>query len=464
VPGSVAVITLGCARNEVDSEELAGRLADQGWTLVEDPAQADAVLVNTCGFVDVAKKDSIDTLLASTDLKSAGGVQAVVAVGCLSERYGKSLAQELPEVDAVLGFDDYPAIAQRLDDVLAGRTLTPHVPKDRRTLLPISPVDRPSAQASSTGWRPPVLRRRLDGSPVAPVKLASGCDRRCSFCAIPSFRGSFVSRSPQDICDEITWLGSQDVREVVLVSENSTSYGKDFGDLRALESLLPQIDDLGVLTRLRVAYLQPAEIRPGIITGIIRTPVVANAFDISFQHASPTVLRRMRRFGGIADFLTLIEQIRSLDPQAGIRSNVIVGFPGETDDDLQILIDFLTQAELDAVGVFGYSDEEGTEAFTFEDKLPTDVINERVNRIQQLVDSLMVQRAEDRIGHFGEVLIEMHDDDEDLGPIAVGRAAHQNPDDAATMIADPDGILAVGSLVPVRFDSVRGFDLLATPR
>lgn len=464
MPGSVAVITLGCARNEVDSEELAGRLAEQGWTLVEDPAAADAVLVNTCGFVDVAKKDSIDTLLASTDLKSSDGVQAVVAVGCLSERYGESLAQELPEVDAVLGFDDYPAIAQRLDDVLAGRSITPHVPQDRRTLLPISPVDRPAAQESNIGWQPPVLRRRLDGSPVAPVKLASGCDRRCSFCAIPSFRGSFVSRPPQDICDEISWIATQGVREVVLVSENSTSYGKDFGDLRALESLLPQIDDLGVLTRLRVAYLQPAEIRPGILTGVIRTPVVANAFDISFQHASPTVLRRMRRFGGINDFLTLIEQIRTLDPQAGIRSNVIVGFPGETEEDFQILIDFLTQASLDAVGVFGYSDEEGTEAFTFEDKLAPEVVNERVNLIQQLVDSLMIQRAEDRIGHFGEVLIEMHDDDEDLGVIAVGRAAHQNPDDAATIISDPDKQLAIGSLVPVRFNAVRGFDLLATQR
>jgi tRNA A37 methylthiotransferase MiaB len=248
------------------------------------------------------------------------------------------------------------------------------------------------------------------------------------------------------------------------VSENSTSYGKDFGDLRALESLLPQIDDLGVLTRLRVAYLQPAEIRPGILTGVIRTPVVANAFDISFQHASPTVLRRMRRFGGINDFLTLIEQIRTLDPQAGIRSNVIVGFPGETEEDFQILIDFLTQASLDAVGVFGYSDEEGTEAFTFEDKLAPEVVNERVNLIQQLVDSLMIQRAEDRIGHFGEVLIEMHDDDEDLGVIAVGRAAHQNPDDAATIISDPDKQLAIGSLVPVRFNAVRGFDLLATQR
>ena len=281
--GKVAVVTLGCARNEVDSEEMAARLALGGWTLVDDPEDADAVLVNTCGFVDVAKKDSIDALLAVADLKDEGsGPKAVVAVGCLAERYGRDLAESLPEADAVLGFDDYPDIAETLRRIVGGEHHVAHAPTDRRHLLPITPVERPAATASvpghgashedapAHGWTPPVLRRRLDGSPVAPVKLASGCDRRCTFCAIPSFRGSFVSRPPLDVVAEISWLVEQGVREVVLVSENSTSYGKDLGDLRLLEALLPRIARDTAIQRVRVAYLQPAEVRPDLLTAIAR--------------------------------------------------------------------------------------------------------------------------------------------------------------------------------------------------
>ena len=283
-PDTVALVTLGCARNEVDSEELAGRLAAAGWTIVDDPAEASAVLVNTCGFVEVAKKDSIDAVLAAADLKgTAGGPQTVVAVGCLSERYGAELADSLPEADAVLGFDDYPDIAERLRSIVGGAVHVPHAPKDRRHLLPISPVDRDSSTASipghaqmpevTTAWAPPVLRRRLDGSPVAPVKLASGCDRRCSFCAIPSFRGSFVSRPPADVMAEIIWLAGEGVREVVLVSENSTSYGKDLGDIRLLETFLGEIGAVEGIDRIRVAYLQPAEVRPGLLAAIAKTHI-----------------------------------------------------------------------------------------------------------------------------------------------------------------------------------------------
>mgnify|MGYP001603098182 CR=1 FL=1 len=191
---SVSLVTLGCARNEVDSEELAGRLGAGGWQLVEDSDGADVVLVNTCGFIDSAKKDSIDTLLAAADSGSK-----VVAVGCLAERYGAELAKSLPEADAVLGFDSYADIAARLDDVAAGRAITPHTPRDRRALLPVTPVQRPAAAAEVAvpghAWLPTgAARKRLDDSPTAYLKLASGCDRRCSFCAIPSFRGSFVSR------------------------------------------------------------------------------------------------------------------------------------------------------------------------------------------------------------------------------------------------------------------------------
>src|SRR5690242_10365718 len=235
---TVALLTLGCARNDVDSEELAARLEAGGFRLVDDADDAETVVVNTCGFVEAAKKDSVDALLEASELKGSGPTKAVVAVGCMAERYGKELAESLPEADAVLGFDDYPDIADRLRGILAGEAHPAHTPQDRRLLLPISPVDRangqdalslpghaqsapdlPAGLAPASG--PRAVRRRLGSGPMAPLKLASGCDRRCSFCAIPSFRGSFVSRRPTEVIDEARWLAGQDVTEVFLVSENS---------------------------------------------------------------------------------------------------------------------------------------------------------------------------------------------------------------------------------------------------
>ena len=468
----VALVTLGCARNEVDSEELAARLEADGWEVVENAADADAVVVNTCGFVEAAKKDSIDTLLSAADLKGARGPRAVVAVGCLAERYGAELAQSLPEADAVLGFDDYPDVAARLRAIVAGATHEAHVPRDRRTLLPISPVDRDAttvtipghgtsdddslaAHAPASG--PRVLRRRLDNGPVAPLKLASGCDRRCAFCAIPRFRGSFVSRRPADVVAEAKWLAGKGVRELVLVSENSTSYGKDLGDLALLDTLLPELAAVDGVERVRLSYLQPAEMRPALVDVLTSTAGVAPYFDLSFQHASPSVLRRMRRFGGTEAFLELITAIRARSPEAGIRSNVIVGFPGETDADVAELEHFLTEARLDAVGVFGYSDEDGTEAETYDGKVEPTVIMDRVARLSELVEELTAQRAEDRMGERIRVLLESRDGDE-----GEGRAAHQAPEvDGSTRVCGLTPQHSVGVFVDAIVTGTEGVDLVA---
>ncbi|HEX7186885.1 MAG TPA: 30S ribosomal protein S12 methylthiotransferase RimO [Actinomycetes bacterium] len=464
----VALVTLGCGRNEVDSEELAGRLADGGWDLVADPADADVAVVNTCGFVEAAKKDSIDTVLQAADLKAAGRTRAVVAVGCLAERYGEQLADSLPEADAVLGFDDYQDISARLAGILDGEAHVSHVPRDRRRLLPVSPVDRQTAPAApdrpdlppgvapASGPRP--VRMRLGDGPVAMLKLASGCDRRCTFCAIPTFRGSFVSRRPGDVLAEARWLADQGVRELVLVSENSTSYGKDLGDLRLLETLLPELAAVDGVDRVRVSYLQPAEMRPGLIEVLSSTPGVAPYFDLSFQHSSPTVLRRMRRFGDTDRFLELIGQVRAGVAEAGIRSNVIVGFPGETDEDVAELERFLTAARLDAVGVFGYSDEDGTEAAGLNGHLGEDVVRERVDRVSRLADELVAQRAEDRVGELVEVLVESLGDSG-----AEGRAAHQAPevDGSTTVHGLTPADRVVGRLVPARVVGTDGADLVA---
>ena len=470
-PRRAALLTLGCARNEVDSEELAGRLSGSGWELVDletgGDVAPDVIVVNTCGFVEQAKKDSIDTLLAVSEVAQDSGAK-VVAVGCLAERYGAELAESLPEADAVLGFDAYPDLAARLGEVLAGRAPAPHVPVDRRTLLPISPVQRPAALADVAvpghGWVPDLSRVRLSDSPHAPLKLASGCDRRCAFCAIPSFRGSFVSRAPQEVLSEAAWLVGAGVREVVLVSENSTSYGKDLpGGTRALVDLLPALAEIPGLDRVRVSYLQPAELRPDLLRAIATTIGVAPYFDLSFQHASPAVLRRMRRFGSTAQFLDLCDRIRALAPDAGIRSNVIVGFPGETDDDVAELEAFLTAARLDAVGVFGYSDEDGTEAAGYDAKVPADEIAARVSRISGLVDELMAQRAEDRIGTEVTVLVEQA---EGVGTdlACTGRAEHQAPEVDGECVVEPGAGLDVGDLVRCLVTGTEGADLVVVPR
>ncbi|MDP9824654.1 30S ribosomal protein S12 methylthiotransferase RimO [Kineosporia succinea] len=480
---SVALVTLGCTRNEVDSEELAGRLAAAGWELVDDAENADVAVVNTCGFVEQAKKDSIDVLMEAAELKDGPArTKAVVAVGCMAERYGEQLAESLPEADAVLGFDSYADLSTHLDAILHGEKPKSHVPVDRRTLLPLTPSaragagagvsvpghgassdpviigDLPDGVAPVSG--PRVIRRRLDGRPWAPLKLASGCDRRCAFCAIPAFRGAFLSRRPADVLTEARWLAERGVKELFLVSENSTSYGKDLGDIRLLETLLPELTAVEGIDLVRVSYLQPAELRPGLLDAIATTPGVAPYFDLSFQHSSNAVLRRMRRFGSTGDFLSLLGTVRQKSPLAGVRSNVIVGFPGETEADVEELAGFLTEARLDVVGVFGYSDEDGTEAAGLDGKLSADEIADRVSHITGLVEELTAQRAEERIGERVRVLVEGVDEDDP--DTVVGRAGHQGPEVDGQVLL-PGVSATPGEWVDAVVTESLGVDLVASP-
>jgi ribosomal protein S12 methylthiotransferase RimO len=444
----VAIVTLGCARNEVDSEELAARLAKDGIELVTEPSDADAVFVNTCGFIEAAKKDSIDTLLAANDLKQNSNVKAVLAVGCMAERYGNELEKALPEADAILGFDDYDHITAKLNEVLSGNRPKAPVPQDRRLLLPISPTARSEQKIAQ-----PLNRFRLDNKPTAPLKLASGCDRRCTFCAIPRFRGSYLSRRPSEILEEAAWLGQEGVKELFLVSENTTSYGKDLGDIRLLETLLPEISKINSIDWIRLSYLQPAEMRPSLIEAIVKTEKVVPYFDLSFQHAHTDVLRRMKRFGGTKDFLTLISNIRKLSPNAGIRSNFIVGFPGETEKEFEEIKTFLEQAQLDAIGIFGYSVEDGTEAAGFRDALSQEVIDQRVNELNSIAEEMMSQKAHSRINSEVEVLVEANDEDG-----VTGRIREQGPEvDGITTILD--SFASVGELVKAVVVGSVGADL-----
>ena len=444
------IVSLGCARNDVDSEELAGRFAAAGFDLVDQAEQAEVVVVNTCGFIESAKAESIDEILSAAELKKDGRVRTVVATGCLAERYGADLAASLPEADAVIGFDGYDQIGESVRQVMAGRPIKPHQPADRRQLLPVAPAER---IASFPVWLPR-NRVRLDNSPMAPLKIAAGCDRRCAFCAIPSFRGAFQSRQVDDIVREAVWLGQHGVKELFLVSENTTSYGKDRG--LGLESLLGELSQIEEIERIRLSYLQPAQVRPSLIEAVAHTGKVAPYFDLPFQHASPEVLRRMRRFGDAESFLGLLSQIRAVLPQAGIRSNFIVGFPGETDADVTCLIDFLGEAELDAVGVFPYSDEEGTEAAGLDGHLDDDEITARTREVSIVADTVTALRAQDRIGQIVSVLVESNHDG------WTGHAGQQGPEDGGCLLVGDVGGVQVGDLVTGQIVDSDGVDWIVT--
>jgi ribosomal protein S12 methylthiotransferase RimO len=449
----VSITTLGCSRNEVDSEELAGRLANEGWELISDPSEADIAVVNTCGFIESAKSDSINTLLEANGLKSNGKVQAVVAVGCMAERYGTELAESLNEVDGIFGFDSYQEISNRLKDVLAGVKTQAPKGEDRRKLLPISPIERNQSKAKVE-----FSRARLNDLPWAPLKIATGCDRRCAFCAIPQFRGAFTSRHPDEILAEANWLSENGVSELFLVSENTTSYGKDLADLTLLEKLLPKLSAIDGIERIRLSYLQPAEIRPSLLQAMVSVDKVLPYFDLSFQHASSSVLRRMRRFGDSEKFLHLISQIRALDPSSGIRSNFIVGFPGETESDFETLCDFVSKAEFDAVGVFPYSDEDGTEGLTLPGKISESEIDDRVQTLAKIVDLTTSRRATKRIGEQVRVLIEDESEQE-------GRSDHQAPEvDGSTSISPGSkGKYLAGSYLTATVVGSDGVDLIVEP-
>ncbi|MCC5947294.1 MAG: MiaB/RimO family radical SAM methylthiotransferase [Nitriliruptoraceae bacterium] len=535
----IAIVTLGCGRNEVDSDQLAGLFHRDGATIVEDADQADVVLVNTCTFIAPAKQESIDTVLAACDLKDEGGARAVLVVGCMAQRYPDELAEAIPEADAIVGFDGYARLPAIVGDVLGGRVtervigvgaahpgsrpgaadaasagagasglagrglplmLAPSAPAappaagsahpgglaaargdggDRDRVLDLEVLERPrddievaSAQdlldrVPASGPRFPV-RHLGAGGPVAPwsyLKIASGCDRVCTFCAIPSFRGRFRSRPMDEILAEARWLVDQGVRELVLVSENTTSWGKDLPGGRALQpELLRALAEIDDLVRIRLMYLQPAELTGGLLEAIATQPKVASYYDLSLQHVSGPVVARMARSGDHERFGQLIERCREADPDAVFRSNFIVGFPGETDEDVQRLEDFLLEHRLDWVGFFPFSREDGTPSDTFDDQVDEELAMARLRRLSEVQERVADEAARALVGRQLEVLVDRHDPD-DTRPAALGRSSREAPDtDGEIALVTPDGTpadLPVGRLVTARVVDTVGVDLVA---
>lgn len=497
----VAVVTLGCARNDVDSDQLAGQLAHRGVTVVEDPAEADAVLVNTCTFIEPAKRESVDTVLAAGRLKREAGVRALLVVGCMAQRYPEELSAEIPEADVIAGFDAYPDLPDIVDDLLAGRPVervlvgpppagaspsgAPEPPPGRR--LPLMVGTGPDGgRGARTGGHPagrrPTPQDELDRIPAsgprfpirrfndcsgpprrwAYLKIASGCDRRCTFCAIPSFRGGFRSRPLDEILAEAEFLVRRGARELVLVSENTTSYGKDLDGRHLQEKLLEELSALKDLERIRLAYLQPSELRLELLQVMAGLPKVASYFDLSLQHVSSRLLRRMARGGSPAAFRELVAHIRRLDPGAVFRSNFIVGFPGETEAEVEALQAFLEEARLDWVGLFTFSPEDGTPSATYPDQVPAEVARERQRRLADVQERVAATATAGFVGRRLRVTVE------EAGEAGcTGRSYREAPEvDGEVRLAAPGGgpaRLAPGRTVTAEVVAADGLDLVAVP-
>ncbi len=411
MPERYWIETLGCPKNEVDSDKLVGTLTTQGMAAAARPEDADLVVVNTCAFIESARQESIDTVLGLTE---QAGDAKVVVTGCMAERYGDELAEALPEVERVAGFGVPVTIGRKPQD--------PAVPSFDLLNLP-----RP---ASSRPW--------------AYVKIAEGCDRNCGFCAIPTFRGPQRSRTHESILAEVDQLAAQ---EIVLVAQDLASFGRDQGV--GERTIVELVDEVSArVDRVRLLYLYPSDLTDSLIEAILRTEVPY--FDLSLQHVSRPLMRRMRRWGDGERFLNRIADIRERAPDAAFRSNFIVGYPGETEDDHDALLDFVEQAQLDWCGFFPYSPEEGTYAYDLDGAVDDALVQDRLRELTELQDSITASRRDDLIGSTLDVLVDSP---------GIGRSHREAPEIDGVILIGEDH--EVGTIARVDIAGAVGPDLVA---
>jgi ribosomal protein S12 methylthiotransferase len=411
--------TLGCPKNQVDSDKLVGTLTAEGMVAAGRAEDADLVVVNTCAFIEPARKESVDTILALDDLRRAGS--RLVVTGCMAERYGAELAEALPEVDAVAGFGVPVTLTLGRSASAAAATTTVDVAR-----LDLLNLPRPKSEA-----------------PWAYVKVAEGCDRTCGFCAIPSFRGKQRSRSEESILDEVDRL---EVSEIVLVAQDLASYGRDVGRKGAIVPLVEAV--AARVRRVRLLYLYPSELDDRLVDTICATGVPY--FDLSLQHVSKPLLRRMRRWGDGERFLRRISSIREREPEAAFRSSFIVGYPGETEDDHDLLLQFLDDAQLDWAGFFAYSAEVGTYAAGLDGMVDDGVVAERMRELAELQDRITLARRDALVGSTIEVLVDEP---------GVGRSHREAPE--IDGVVNLTSGLAPGTFATVTVTGAAGVDLEA---
>jgi len=410
--------TLGCPKNQVDSDKLVGTLLAQGLTAVDDAARADLVVVNTCAFIEDARQESVEVVLGLADRKAPDA--RLVVTGCLAERYGDELSEALPEADAVAGFG-----------------------------VPVTLGRHPGSNPPVPAFDLLNLPRPAPTAPWAYVKVAEGCDKACGFCAIPSFRGPQRSRALGQILDEVDELTAEGVREVVLVAQDLASYGRDQGT--GTKDIVPLVEAVADrVDRVRLLYLYPSDLTDRLIETVVATGVPY--FDLSLQHVAAPLVRRMRRWGDGARFLARIDAIRALAPNAAFRSNFIVGYPGETEEDHDQLLAFVRAAQVDWCGFFAYSREEGTYAAGLDGAVPRALVAERLAELRELQDGITAARRDALVGEVVEVLVDAP---------GVGRSHREAP--------EIDGIIAVpadvpvGTIVPMRIIGAEGPDAHAEP-
>lgn len=443
----VSIVTLGCPKNAIDSEGLGGLLEAGGHDVTEHPEGADVVLLNTCGFIDPARRETIEETLALAELKDTHGLRGLVLTGCLVARSADELVESLPEVDALVDFDAYARISDIVSGVASGDAIQ-KVHGD------------PGTRFDPAWWDATIAaspRVRFGRTPWAHLKIAEGCDRGCTFCAIPLMRGRLRSRAPEVIEREARILAEQGVSELSLVSQDSVMWGRDIaaGDL---VSLLRRLEKIDGVTRLRLMYLHPQGVTKELIDTMIESDVIVSYFDLSLQHVAPRVLGAMGRWGGRSRFDEMIGGIRALDPLAGIRSTFIMGFPGETDEQAAEVEGFVADAELDWVGVFSYSQEEGTRSHDLPEQVPAPVARARTERLQVLADDVMEQRARALLGRRLEVLVERLDLADKTWS---GRSHREAPEIDGDISFTAPVHLQVGDYVEVEVTGNSGADLTA---
>jgi ribosomal protein S12 methylthiotransferase len=441
----VGVISLGCAKNLVDTEVMLGHLDRAGCEFVQDPEQAELMLVNTCSFIDAAREESIRTILEVAELKRTARLRRLVVAGCLVQRYREELARALPEVDAFVGLDELARVVREAASV--------HEPVE-----PAPSPESPPPRRSTYLYDHETPRRAAASGRSAYVKIAEGCDHTCAFCAIPSFRGAFRSRRPESVLLEARALAARGVREVNLIAQDSSHYGRDLGQTDGLAELLEQLDAIEALRWIRVHYLYPNTVTPRLIETMARARRVVPYVDLPLQHADPGVLARMRRGGSSASHLRLLERFRAAMPDVALRSTLIVGFPGETEHEFRALLDFVREARFRHLGVFTYSHEEDTPAVRLADDVPAEVKAQRRERLLACQQEIAFDYNEALVGRHVEVLVEgPHPETEHL---LAARMASQAPDVDGQVLIN-DGSASPGEFATVEITETAAYDLVA---
>lgn len=433
----IGMVSLGCPKNQTDSEIMLGILAEGGHTLVSDPKEAEAIVVNTCGFIDPAKQESIDTILEMAEYKKSGACRLLIATGCLAERYHDDIKKELPEVDAVVGAGDFDKIADVIAKAARGGEvcLWGHQNCEIPENLP-----------------------RILTTPnyTAYLKIADGCDNNCTYCAIPMIRGHFRSRKIEDIAAEAERLAENGVRELILIAQDTTRYGKDIYGAPALDRLLARLCEIDGIHWIRVHYFYAEAITDGLIDVMAREPKICHYVDMPIQHINNEILRRMARRTNRAEIEEKIALLRAKMPDVSIRTSLITGFPGETEEQFNELCEFVQKARLDRVGVFAYSREENTPAADFDGQLDDSVKEERRDRLMEIQQKISLEKNKEKIGAQIEVLCEGYDEDNFM---YYGRSYADSIDVDGKVYFAADDEVEIGSFVTVEILAADEYDL-----